>query len=38
VGAHGYGQVALNCIGITIGFLALAALFRWLDRRLAPAP
>jgi len=38
VGAHGYGQVALNCLGITIGFLALAALFRWLDRRLAPAP
>ena len=35
VGALGYGRVALNCAGITLLFLALAAAYAGIDRALA---
>jgi hypothetical protein len=35
VDAHGYGVVALNCLGVGALMLALFALAAWLDRRLA---
>jgi hypothetical protein len=37
-GTEGWGAVAVVSAGVTVLFLALFALFGWLDRRLAPAP
>lgn len=34
----GWGAVGVACVGITVLFLAVFALVRWLDRRLPPAP
>lgn len=33
---EGYAQVAVNCVVVTALIVALAALYRWLDRRLSP--
>ncbi len=38
VDVHGYGPVLLNCAVVTVIFLGLAAVARWLDRVLAPTP
>ncbi|MEP6760992.1 MAG: Pr6Pr family membrane protein [Sporichthyaceae bacterium] len=38
VGVHGYGKVALNCIGVAAIALGVGALYRWLDGKLRPAP
>ena len=38
VGAKGAGSVAVTCVGVTVLFLALAAVLSWLDRRMPPAP
>ena len=38
VGDQGAASVAVTCLGVTVLFLALAALLSWLDRRMAPAP
>jgi len=38
VAAKGYGVVALNCVLVTALFLAVAALYLWLDSRLTAAP
>ena len=35
---EGWGSVAVVSAGVTALFLALAALLRWLDRRLPPVP
>jgi hypothetical protein len=35
---EGWGAVGTACVGITILFLLLFALYAWLDRRLRPAP
>jgi hypothetical protein len=35
---EGWGAVAIACAGITVLFLAVFALYGWLDRRLRPAP
>ena len=35
---EGWGSVAVVSVGITVLFLALFALYGWLDRRLRPAP
>lgn len=35
---QGWGAVGVACAGITVLFVALFALFGWLDRRLRPAP
>ncbi len=32
------GSVAVTCVGVTVLFLALAAVLSWLDRRMPPAP
>ena len=34
----GWGAVGIACLGITLLFLLLFALYVWLDRRLRPAP
>jgi hypothetical protein len=34
----GWGAVGIACVGITILFLLLFALYGWLDRKLRPAP
>jgi len=38
VGAEGAGPVAVTCLGVTVLFLALAAVLSRLDRRMPPAP
>ncbi|HYN65507.1 MAG TPA: Pr6Pr family membrane protein [Ornithinibacter sp.] len=38
VGTEGAGSVAVTCIGVTVLFLALAAVLSALDRRMPPAP
>ncbi len=38
VGDQGAASVAVTCLGVTVLFLALAALLSWLDRRMPPAP
>jgi hypothetical protein len=35
---EGWGAVVIVCVGITVLFLAVLALYGWLDRRLRPAP
>jgi len=35
---EGWGAVVVACVGITVLFLAVFALYGWLDRRLRPAP
>lgn len=34
----GYARVAANAVGMTALMVAVASLYRWLDRRLPPAP
>ncbi len=34
----GWASVGVVCVGITVLFLAIFALFAWLDRKLPPAP
>ena len=34
----GWGAVGVACVGITILFLLVFALYAWLDKRLRPAP
>ena len=36
--AEGWGSVAVACLGVLVLFLAVFALFGWLDRRLPPGP
>jgi len=38
VGAEGAGSVAVTCLGVTVLFLALAAVLSRLDDRMPPAP
>ncbi len=34
----GYARVAVNAVGVTVLMVAVAVAYRWLDRRLPPAP
>ena len=38
VPTHGYGTVAVNCVGVTVVLAGVAALFAWGDGRLPRAP
>ena len=38
VGAEGAGSVLVTCVGVTVLFLALAAVLSWLDRRMPATP